>query len=475
MKPPSENPTLPPEVDAALREVGLLRMGDVWPNDTEENRDSRRRAFYQREQSGFAQLNLVRGADGALRWHEGAVRARSPGRRRAGRAALPQGTVEKQYVYEKLHDPNQVAAAVEKLDGVLTNPKKRDLYRLTAKHRFDTKIQPDKAGQFAGKNILLFIHGTFSHCDNLCDQIRTAKAGRGDPFGRKFLEDARAHYDLVLAFNHPTLAVSPMVNAFRLAALLRDSAGPPKSVDVICHSRGGLVARWWLEGFAASQTTYRAMFVAGPLGGTSLASPARIKSGMDLLSNLSSALSKGAAYTGIPLIQVAGGILTVIGSVTKLVAKTPALDAAVAAIPGLMGQSRVTTNFEITNLRAAGGWQSRRDDYFAIRSDFVPPPGDKWKFWRAFCAPSDVLMGWANKALDDLVFVGRQTPDGPLEAVANDLVVDCASMQELADGDDARIAKVHDFGRSSEVHHTNYFEQRATLDFIRESFGIAGG
>ncbi len=102
----------------------------------------------------------------------------------------------------------------------------------------------------------------------------------------------------------------------------------------------------------------------------------------------------------------------------------------------------------------------------------MPPPQEKWKFWRAFCAPEELLLGWANKAADDLVFVGRPSPEAPLEAVANDLVVDCASMRELADGDQARIERVYDFGESSEVHHCNYFEQRAALEFIRESFGI---
>jgi len=468
---------LPPDIDDALVDIGLTRVGEALPDDSEDKRRTRARAFYRRDESGFAQLSLVRGGDGVLRWQEGVVRTQYPGGRRAARAAIPAGKVERQYIYEKLHDPNQIAAAVEKLDNVLTNPDKRDLYRLNGRNRFDKKVAPDVPGQFAGKDILLFIHGTFSHCDGLCEQIRGAQAGSKDRFGSRFLTDARSRYDHVLAFNHPTLAVSPVVNAFRLASLLRDSKGQPKSIDVVCHSRGGLVARWWLEGFAAPETTYRVMFVASPLGGTSLASPARLKSGMDLLSNVSSALGKGAALTGVPLIQVAGGVLKVIGSVTKLVAKTPALDAAVAVIPGLMGQARVSTNFEIRNLRASGGWQSRRQGYFAIRSDFAPPEEDKWKFWRVFCRPKEVLMGWADKAADDLVFVARSTEGGPLEPVANDLVVDCPSMGELGESRNevVRIDDTYDFLPTKRVHHTNYFEQRETLDFIRAKFGIPLG
>ena len=85
-------------------------------------------------------------------------------------------------------------------------------------------------------------------------------------------------------------------------------------------------------------------------------------------------------------------------------------------------------------------------------------------------------MGWADEAADDLVFVGRSTEDGPLEPIANDLVVDCPSMEELGESGSqvVRIADVYDFGTSSEVHHTNYFEQRETLDFIRGKFGIPG-
>ena len=38
--------------------------------------------------------------------------------------------------------------------------------------------------------------------------------------GRTFLARAAAHYDRVLAFDHPTLSVSPILNALDLAQAL---------------------------------------------------------------------------------------------------------------------------------------------------------------------------------------------------------------------------------------------------------------
>ena len=56
-------------------------------------------------------------------------------------------------------------------------------------------------------------------------------------------------YDRVLFFEHPTLSVSPVINALELGRALAGSSG---QIDVIAHSRGGLVVRWWLEAFGSS-------------------------------------------------------------------------------------------------------------------------------------------------------------------------------------------------------------------------------
>jgi hypothetical protein len=89
--------------------------------------------------------------------------------------------------------------------------------------------------------------------------------------------------------------------------------------------------------------------------------------------------------------------------------------------------------------------------YFVVQSNFeTESPG--WKFWKWFRgeALKDVAT---NKVFRD----------------KNDLIVDTASMCEFTD---SRVnapfpaMRRHDFGTTSTVHHTNYFEQPETLDFI---------
>ena len=404
----------------------------------------------------------MRGLDGVLRWQEGG--ASLPGyngaRQRAGRAAVPLGKIEDQFVFEKLHDSSQVTAALETLDAKLTDAARRELWQWTAGGW--KPFPAGQAGSLANKRILLFIHGTFSHCDKIFEDLGATAHGRA------FLGKALEKYDLVLAFNHPTLGVSPTVNAFILAAHLRDEQGAPSSVDTVCHSRGGLVTRWWLEGFADPRTEYRAVFVASPLGGTNLASPPRIKGAFDFLTNVANVLGTGAKMTGYPLLQFVGGLIKVLSSVARVAIHSPALDAAVAAIPGLAAQSRVGNNPELRGLRAAGAWQKRT--YFAVRCDFRPPPHERWKFWHLFCDPASYTLAWADRATD-LVFVDRKTPGAPLELSPNDLVVDYASMTDLADSGQKQFFKdTLDLGQSSVIMHTNYFRQESVLTFVAEAF-----
>ena len=89
-------------------------------------------------------------------------------------------------------------------------------------------------------------------------------------------------------------------------------------------------------------------------------------------------------------------------------------------------------------------------EYSIVMSNFEPEaPG--WKFWKYF--RKDQLMDRGA----DLIF------DGP-----NDLVVDTASMNDIP-GHDIPAKRVHDFGTNNLVHHTNYFSQQATLDFMLDT------
>jgi hypothetical protein len=224
----------------------------------------------------------------------------------------------------------------------------------------------------------------------------------------------------------------------------------------VAHSRGGLVVRWWLEAFGSSlelagAARVRAVLAGSPLCGTSLAAPDRVQKAMSLISNVGTFAEKTLSLVGLanPFIWVSGKILEVIVSVTGGLAKTPLLDALVALIPGLAGQSAVNNNHELNRLRL--GPAAVDPEYYAIVSNFETED-PAWRFWRNF------RKDRAADLLADAVFPG-----------ANDLVVDTDSMSELG-VPKMKLSGKHDFKTSDAVWHCNYFRQQQTIDYLGECF-----
>ncbi len=395
-------------------------------------------------------VSLVREA-GVLRWRPGATSTLGGQRRAAGRAALPSGEIVKQYAFERL-DTSQVYTALVTLDKTLTpgaayaGPPDTGLRRLR-----NGQLEPFRnTSTVAGKDILLLIHGTFSNSEALI-----INGFQKSAVGAKLLADAEKKYDFVLVFDHPTLSVSPMLNAFDLAALLRPS---PRSVDIVCHSRGGLVARWFCEAYADPALKRRVVFVGSPLAGTSLAAAPRLKSSLDLLTNIAEVLRTASDFASAnPLFLAASSLLRIVVGVTGVAAKAPILDAAIALIPGLDGQSRTGNNQELLRLRANTGNNPFADGqirYFAVLSNFEPKDMG-WNFLRLFSKPLQRIGDWGA----DIIFQGQ-----------NDLIVDTRSMSEVSD--DRLVTIAHDFGTTDSVHHTNYFVQTQTAKAVRSSFSI---
>jgi hypothetical protein len=404
----------------------------------EESVLAQRRRRRSGEPDPIGSLALVRDPNGVLWWSEGVAARALPGRRRRG-AARPaiaiDGEVVDQFHFAKL-EPNRISKYLGDLDDRLTP--RQGLRRLQGGSWVATTPP-------AGKRLLVFVHGTFSNNDNLLASIAAGSGGAG------FLARLERHYDAVLAFDHPTLSVSPVLNAFDLASALAFHSG---DIDVIAHSRGGLVVRWWLEAFRdAPKGRHRAVLVGSPLGGTSLASPARLRAAMSLLTNYGNALKLAGQALSIftPFLWIPVALLRIATSITGAVAKTPVLDAAIGIVPGLAAQSRAGGNAELDRLKQ--NRHGKLAEYFAIRSNFEPADVG-WRFWRFF--RKDRL----KDAAADFLF------DGP-----NDLVVDTASMTELGPKQLA-ASRLHDFRRSATVHHTNYFEQKETLRFIASKLEI---
>jgi hypothetical protein len=394
-----------------------------------------RRGGKRREDDHVGLATLVE-VDEVWLWEEGMVTRAGAGRRGSQFISLFGGTPVTTVKFEKL-GRSQIASTLESLDKLVTpNPGLRE-YR-------NGVLMPNAVPSGNGR-ILLFIHGTFSSNDNLVAELNATEEGR--LFLAAAVNEAggaRTNYDQVLTFDHYTVSRSPVLNALELARML---AASDADVDVICHSRGGLVTRWFLEVFDhRRRKRVRAVLVGSPLRGTSLAAPDRLRNGVNLFTNMGRVLGKGISL--IPFGQVAGSLVQVMFSLGNLASKTPMIDAAVAMIPGLAAMSRIDNNFELDALKNCS---ASPPEYFAVTSEYR---GEEYPFWKMFCN----FKLRAAEGLDRLVFTG-----------ANDLVVDTKSMTEYGLG---AQTKVFAFDEGRHVYHTIYFQQADTLKFIRSSLGI---
>lgn len=388
----------------------------------------------------ISSMNLVLNREGVLIWQEESPNPGLVGRRGMHRSGSGgSGKIVDQYHFEKL-EPNEVGAFLRSLDDKLTPL--QGLMRLKG-----GVLGPVGPGyKCRGKsNTLVIVHGTFSNSENVINGIKACGSGAD------FLARIERHYKAgVFAFSHPTLSVSPILNAYDLGGLFSDFEG---DIDVVAHSRGGLVTRWWLEAFGNRRGNQRrAVLVGSPLQGTSLASPPQLKSTLSALTNIGMALKTAGAAASVwnPFLIAPLGLLKVVTSVTSVAAKTPVIDAAVAMIPGLAAQSRVSGNPELERIRDSAIVSPL--EYYVVKANFQTESAG-WKFWKWF--RKDKLLD----AAADQIFPGD-----------NDLVVDTQSMTEFSVN--PFLGDVCDFGTSATVHHTNYFEQDKTLDFIAEKFKI---
>lgn len=349
--------------------------------------------------------------------------------------------------------PNKIVAAVGAIDQAL-NPAldaslRSQLRPLEQTNGIFTLGPPGSIANLDGPT-LLFVHGTFSNAANMLEEFKATQEGRD------FLTSATTgakRYGNIVFFEHATLAVSPIVNALELGQFLANASG---QIDVIAHSRGGLVVRWWLEGFGKSLNVLpaapvRAVLVGSPLNGTSLAAPDKLKNVLNLLTNVGTLAEKTLKLAGTanPFLWVGGKLVEVVVSVTGALANTPLVDGLVALVPGLSGQSAVSNNHEIDRLRL--GPCAVDPHYFAIQSNFETKVG--WKFWKIF--RKDVIADAAT----NVIF------DGP-----NDLVVDTNSMIDLGVPNLQLAGPAKNFGTTDTVWHCNYFRQPETIAYITEKF-----
>jgi hypothetical protein len=137
---------------------------------------------------------------------------------------------------------------------------------------------------------LLFVHGTFSTAHGAFGEIPSELMGA-----------LHQRYEgRVFAFNHYSLAHDPVKNAdWLVTELQRLALATRLTVDIICHSRGGLVARTLAHGcgtFAQDRVSVdRVVFVASPNNGTLLAHPDHVVKMIDRLTSATNLLPPSGA------------------------------------------------------------------------------------------------------------------------------------------------------------------------------------
>ncbi|HEX8152198.1 MAG TPA: alpha/beta fold hydrolase [Thermoanaerobaculia bacterium] len=143
------------------------------------------------------------------------------------------------------------------------------------------KLEADDWQRLGSGPALLFIHGTFSTTHGAFGEL--------DP---TLVADLHQRYGgRVFAFDHHTMSDSPDENARRLIAAMPDGLRL-RDVDIVCHSRGGLVSRTLAENPTAFDVATervdvrRVVFVAAPNAGTALADAKHMVQFLDRLTTV---------------------------------------------------------------------------------------------------------------------------------------------------------------------------------------------
>jgi hypothetical protein len=356
---PLTNSAVAQQIHAAAAALGGTPLDSDLPD--EPSVGSLRRGGRSRRPDDIGMVTLL-DVDGVLIWEEGAVNTSSRLRRRGIRGIGVDGEVVTQIKYAKPLGLNSITAKLTQLDDSLTpntddglppNEKVKGS-RLFEYDQSTWQARPGTARPKADGRILLIIHGTFSNCGNLMGELRLPGTGPGTFLARV----AAAAYDQVLGFDHFTVSLPPFVNAVELARWFEDSDA---EVDIICHSRGGLVARWFSEMLhrppGRRRRMRRIVFVGCPLQGTSLADPSSVRNGLNLLTNVGKVL--GDTFSLVPYLAAASGLVQVLSSVGNFAAKSPIVDAGIALMPGIAAMSRIANNAELNALNYGPGCRGR--------------------------------------------------------------------------------------------------------------------
>ncbi|GAB4272405.1 MAG: hypothetical protein Kow0092_27490 [Deferrisomatales bacterium] len=269
---------------------------------------------------------------------------------------------------------------------------------------------------------LLFVHGTFS----------TAHGGFAGLPEQTLAELHRRYGGRVFAFNHFTLSEDPAENAAWLRGQMPQ--GTALEVDLVCHSRGGLVARTLagqLPGVEVPGLRVRTVvFVGAPNRGTALTDTAHLVDLVDRYTSLLNLAPPGPLSAVAEVLEGVAVVVKVLGS---------------AALTGLEGLAAMNPRGEF--LERLRGGPDPGCTLYAVASDFEPQ-GSLRQLVQA--AVADAVM--------DRVFGGSP----------NDLVVPTDGVRGEAGvaGFPVPEDRTLRFSADRGVTHTRYFQQPETSEAL---------
>jgi pimeloyl-ACP methyl ester carboxylesterase len=279
-----------------------------------------------------------------------------------------------------------------------------------------------------GKKSLLFVHGTTSTTTGAFGDLRI--------FPEKAKELFRRYEDRVIGFNHHTLGRGVAANAVTLYDELSQRAGV-YTFDIICHSRGGLLARVlkeldeaiirlltnrpsWARPIQVAVKIDRIVFVGTPNAGTDLAAPENLPKWLNRMANL-------AAF--IPDFAGAAPLAAVLAVASDLATS-------VVCLPGLADMAPDSPFLKKLNPPAVDA-----ESYWGVEADY-----------RA--------AGPLLRALEDPIV------DGLFQGKDNDLVVPTDGVSIVGSTFILPDLKVKKFAPAESVSHTHFFTNEATWNHI---------
>jgi pimeloyl-ACP methyl ester carboxylesterase len=269
----------------------------------------------------------------------------------------------------------------------------------------------------SGKS-LLFLHGSFS-------TAHTAFAGLPEDTLEKL---AQRYQRRTFAFNHHTLSANPEENVARFLDRMPD--GIQLNVDIVCHSRGGLVART-MAGELRYQPQIqvgRVVFVASPNKGTVLADPDHMS---DLIDRYTTMLNLAP-----PRPKVVAEVLESIIVVVKLIGR--------AALKGLDGLAAMNPRGSF--LPKLSRRLPSTTEYYGITADFEP-------------------KGSLADAIGQVV--GDQVLDRVFKDAPNDLIVPTDGVHQAGSPMFPLAAnRVYRFDAVRGVTHSGFFSEPETSEKV---------